>query len=165
MLVGPRFRLVSLFTFWIAVAGSVSLFFIPAFIIRPFTHQSPRALSLAVELKQYAPPVGLAFAFASLVIAGALWGQRSALRRVLLVAGLVLAGGSAVMARLNYFEWMFHPIVTPGFTSASRATLDGGEMVMAVRFGNDARAYPIVQMGYHHVFNDEVGGIPIVVTY
>ena len=31
---------------------------------------------------------------------------------------------------------------------------------MAVRFGSDARAYPIVQMAYHHVFNDEVGGIP-----
>ena len=37
--------------------------------------------------------------------------------------------------------------------------------LMAVRFGNDARAYPIVQMAYHHVFNDEVGGTPIVVTY
>jgi hypothetical protein len=43
--------------------------------------------------------------------------------------------------------------------------LDAAEMVMAVRFGNDARAYPIVQMAYHHVFNDEVGGTPIVVTY
>jgi hypothetical protein len=69
------------------------------------------------------------------------------------------------MSRMNYFEWMFHPIVSPGFTSSSSAKLDAAEMVMAVRFGNDARAYPIAQMAYHHVFNDEVGGTPIVVTY
>jgi hypothetical protein len=69
------------------------------------------------------------------------------------------------MSRLNYFEWMFHPIVSPGFLTASKAQVDAGEMVMAVHFGSDARAYPIAQMAYHHVFNDEVGATPIVVTY
>ena len=162
---GLRFKPFSQFTFWIAVLGSVSLFFIPAFIIRPFKYQSSRALLLAMELKRFAPLMTLVFAIAGLAIALALWGRSSILRRVLLVLGIVLAGGSAVMSRLNYFEWMFHPIVTPGFTSASNAKLDDGEMVMSVRYGNDARAYPILQMAYHHVFNDEVGGIPIVVTY
>jgi hypothetical protein len=38
-------------------------------------------------------------------------------------------------------------------------------MVMAVKFGADTRAYPIVEMAYHHVLNDTVGGVPIVVTY
>jgi hypothetical protein len=38
-------------------------------------------------------------------------------------------------------------------------------MVIAVRFGSDARAYPINMMGYHHIVNDVVGGIPVVVTY
>ena len=38
-------------------------------------------------------------------------------------------------------------------------------MIMAVRFGSDARAYPISEMAYHHVFNDLVAGVRIVVTY
>lgn len=160
-----RFRPLSQFTFWIAVAGSVSLFFVPAFIIRPFKHQSPRALSLAMELKQYAPTATLILGLAALATALVLWAYSSRRQRALLVLGGVLAGGSAVMSRLNYFEWMFHPIVSSGFLAASTSKLDSGEMVMAVRFGNDARAYPIVQMAYHHVFNDEVGGIPVVVTY
>ena len=38
-------------------------------------------------------------------------------------------------------------------------------MILAVRLGDDARAYPISQMAYHHVLNDVVGGVPIAVTY
>jgi Protein of unknown function (DUF3179) len=28
-----------------------------------------------------------------------------------------------------------------------------------------SRAYPIRQMGYHHVVNDTLGGVPIIATY
>jgi uncharacterized protein DUF3179 len=38
-------------------------------------------------------------------------------------------------------------------------------MVMAVRIRREERAYPIVQMAYHHILNDTVGEVPIVVTY
>ena len=60
---------------------------------------------------------------------------------------------------------MFHPIAAAGFVSASDARLSDKEMVMAVRIGPEARAYPIVQMAYHHILNDTVAGVPIVVTY
>ena len=69
------------------------------------------------------------------------------------------------MARLNYFEWMFHPIAGAQFLAQSDSKLDPKEMILAVRFGSDARAYPISQMAYHHVLNDVVGGVPIAVTY
>ncbi len=69
------------------------------------------------------------------------------------------------MARQNYFEWMFHPIAGPEFLVQSESKLDAKEMIMAVRFASDARAYPISQMAYHHVLNDIVGGVPIVATY
>jgi len=72
---------------------------------------------------------------------------------------------SAVMAHLNYFEWMFHPIVSQQFVAQSESKLDPKEMIMAIRYGDDARAYPISQMAYHHVLNDMVGGVPVVVTY
>ena len=151
--------------FWFAVVGAAIFFFLPAYVIRPFKYQSPRALAWAIELKQRAPLPTLLLAAGALAIAIAIWRGSSRVKRALVMFGLLVASGSAVMSRLNYFEWMFHPIISPGFLSASNAQLEAGEMVMAVRFDSDARAYPIVQMAYHLVFNDEVGGTPIVVTY
>jgi hypothetical protein len=69
------------------------------------------------------------------------------------------------MARLNYFEWMFHPIAGPQFVAQSASKLDPKEMILAVHMENDARAYPISQMAYHHILNDVVAGVPIAVTY
>jgi len=69
------------------------------------------------------------------------------------------------MARQNYFEWMFHPIAGPQFVAQSESKLDAKEMILAVRLGNNARAYPISQMAYHHILNDVVAGVPIAVTY
>ena len=70
-----------------------------------------------------------------------------------------------IMARLNYFEWMFHPVESVQFDAASGSKLGDGEMILALRFGSDARAYPIREMAYHHIVNDVVGGVPVAVTY
>jgi hypothetical protein len=147
-----------------ALAG-VGLFFIPAFIIRPFTHQSPSGLALAMALRQRAPWGTLAAAVLCLVFALVLWGVANRWRKVVLASILVLVAFSAVMARLNYFEWMFHPIPSARFESATASKLDKSEMILAVRFGSDARAYPIREMAYHHILNDVVAGVPVAVTY
>ncbi len=60
---------------------------------------------------------------------------------------------------------MFHPIAAPGFETEAQSKLDAGEMIMAVRLGSDARAYPISEMAYHHILNDVVNAVPIAVTY
>jgi hypothetical protein len=151
------------FTFFIAAA--FCFFFVPAFIIRPFRQQSSGALTVALALRQLAPVFTLLLVGAALVIAVRMWRRVAIWKRVLLVLGLVLGCAAATMARVDYFEWMFHPVKTPGYESADHAQLDSSEMVMAVRFGSDARAYPIRLMGYHHIVNDIVGGVPIVVTY
>ena len=39
------------------------------------------------------------------------------------------------------------------------------DKVLAVTLGQEARAYPIRTMGYHHIVNDTVNGVPIAVTY
>ena len=83
----------------------------------------------------------------------------------MLTIAMLLVGFTAVMARLNYFEWMFHPLDSAQFIGEAQSKLDAGEMIMAVRFGSDARAYPISEMAYHHVLNDWVGGVPVAVTY
>jgi hypothetical protein len=145
--------------------ASIGLFFIPAFIIRPFSYQAPRALVVAMALRQRAPLGTLLAGFACFALAFALWRTIGWWRRTLLVLTLVVVTFSAVMARLNYFEWMFHPIAGPQFLTQSESKLNPKEMILAVRFASDARAYPISQMAYHHVLNDVVGGVPIAVTY
>ena len=147
-----------------AVVGS-ALFFVPAFIIRPFRHQAPRALLVAMALRQRAPLGTLIAALACFVFAFVLWKSASRWRKSVLVLTLIVISFSAVMARLNYFEWMFHPIPAARFLAQAQCKLDPKEMIMSVRLGDDARAYPISQMAYHHVLNDVVGDVPIAVTY
>ena len=147
-----------------ALAGT-AFFFVPAFIIRPFTYQSSRGLLLAMATRDRAPLVSLLCALVALVLVAALWRSSSKWPRVALGTMLALVTISAVMSRLNYFEWMFHPVDSAQFDPESTSKLDKTEMILAVRFGSDARAYPIREMAYHHILNDVVGGVPIAVTY
>ena len=144
---------------------NLALFFFPALIIRPFKYQSSSGLMSAIYVKQIAPAVSLILAVGVLLMAIKLWRESRWLARIGLALAVTLTVAAAVMVRLNYFEWMFQPIRTAGFSSAGDIKLADSEMVMAVRIGDDARAYPIRQMAYHHVLNDKVGGEPIVVTY
>jgi len=165
-LIPARKALTSLWiVFSVCALACVGLFFIPAFIIRPFTHQSERGLLLAMAVKQHAPMLTLLAALACAVLAWTIWGRVGRWRKVLLVMCMAPVVFSAVMARTNYFEWMYHPVASPGFEAEDASKLDGKEMVMAVKFGPDARAYPISQMAYHHIVNDVVGGVPIAATY
>jgi uncharacterized protein DUF3179 len=154
---------------WLVFAGfvcvTVALFLFPAIIIQPFRFQSPRWLIRAMAVRQEAPFWTLLTAGAAFVIALALWWQISRWKKAALITGLFLASAAAVMARVDYFELMFHPIPAAGFDSAASSKIDASEMVMAVNFNGDARAYPIFEMAYHHILNDVVGGVPIAVTY
>jgi len=150
--------------FLAAALIAIGFFFIPAVVIRPFAYQSPRGLVLAMALRSRAPWVTLIAASVALLAAFQLWSGARWWTRTALVLAILPVGFSTVMARLNYFEWMFHPVDVAQFDSAASSKLAANEMVLTVRFGNDARAYPISQMAYHHILNDVVGGVPIA-TY
>lgn len=117
-----------------------------------------------MALRQRAPLVTLGAAIVALLFAFVLWGGGWA-RKTIIAFVMFLVGFSAVMSRLNYFEWMFHPVDSAQFESESASKLNNKEMILAVRFGDDARAYPISQMAYHHILNDVVNDVPIAVTY
>jgi hypothetical protein len=151
--------------FLLSAVAAIGLFFVPAFIIRPFRQQTPSALALAMALRQRAPWGTLAAGLICLAFVLILWRSGKLWRKIGLSVVLVLVAFSAVMSRLNYFEWMFHPVDGPQFDSETASKLDKGEMILAVRFADDARAYPISEMAYHHVLNDVVAGVPIAVTY
>ena len=77
----------------------------------------------------------------------------------------VMTATFAALNHINIFELMFHRVDAPKAIAADDAKLDADDMVLAIAAGADARAYPIRMMGYHHIMNDVVGGIPVVATY
>jgi hypothetical protein len=160
----PR-RPFSWLIFLLSSSAAIALFLIPAFIIWPFRHQNPRALAVAMALRQAAPWGTLAGLLICVAFALLLWQSDNLRRKIVLSAILLLVATSAIMSRLNYFEWMFHPVDSPQFDAESASKLDSKEMILAVRFADDARAYPISQMAYHHILNDVVAGVPVAVTY
>jgi hypothetical protein len=148
----------------VALVG-VAAFFIPTFIIRPFTHQTSRGLFVAMAIRQHAPIVSLLSAIICLLLVLVLWQRSRVWSRIGLSIIMLIVAASAVMSRLNYFEWMFHPVDSARFEAESVSKLDKTEMILTVQYGADARAYPIREMAYHHILNDVVGGVPVAVTY
>lgn len=151
--------------FCLSAIVAMGFFFIPAFIIRPFARQSVSGLGLAMALRQSAPLPTLIAAAVCIVLAVLLWESGNLRRKIVLSCMVVLVLFSAVMSRLNYFEWMFHPVDSAQFEDEAASKLAGKEMILAVQYGPDARAYPIREMAYHHILNDMVQGVPIAVTY
>jgi membrane protease YdiL (CAAX protease family) len=155
-----------LWILWAASAlAAIALFFIPAFIIRPFTHQTARGIVLAMAVRDRAPLGTLLAALIFLALTVFLWSAVNLWRRIGIGVVAALVVFSTVMARQNYFEWMFHPVDTAQFINEADSKLNAGEMILSIRFGSDARAYPISQMAYHHILNDVVEGVPVAVTY
>jgi len=138
----------------------------PIYVIRPFRHQGPRELALALRVIQARPMVELVCVFcalAALLLYLRTETRRS--RRRLAIAGAALVCAFAALSRVNIYELMFHPDTHPLFSSARQAKIDPDDKVLAVKLGGSARAYPIRSIAYHHIVNDTVGGEPIVATY
>lgn len=151
--------------FWLAALTAVGFFFIPGYVIWPFRHQTASALKLAMALRQRAPIPTMIAAVVCILLVLFLWESHNLRRKIVLSGTLLVVVFSAVMSRLNYFEWMFHLVKEAEFENESASKLSSSEMILAIRFGDDARAYPISQMAYHHILNDVVGNVPVAVTY
>ncbi len=57
------------------------------------------------------------------------------------------------------------PVYDPQFASAANSPLTDDELVMGVVSGGEAKAYPITVLRSREMVNDELGGIPILVTW
>lgn len=149
----------------ISAAICVACVAIPMFVIRPFRPQDARALETALAVRHAAPWLAGACVVILLLLVIQTWKTMRLGSRVALVGLLLVATACAAFTHINIFEKMFHPYGTLSFTSAPEAKVDPDDKVLAVTLGQDARAYPIRTMGYHHIVNDIVNGAPIAVTY
>ena len=61
---------------------------------------------------------------------------------------------------------MFNPLHNSSYVKvADAAFVRDTDMVLALKINNEAVAYPVRLMAYHHVVQDTVGGTPICATY
>jgi Protein of unknown function (DUF3179) len=153
---------------WVSVCFVASLFLLayPLYVIQPFRAQGPRELMVALSVIRVRTLPLIVLALLAALLSVRVWRTRRTPRaRIAAVTLAVLTVASAIAARINVYEKMFHPMDSPVFSAASRSKLDGGEQVIAVKLANSARAYPIRIISYHHIVNDVVAGVPIVATY
>src|ERR1700688_3963943 len=161
-----RVRVERLFALALVCAfASAACVAIPMFVIRPFRPQGAQELNFARAVRHAGPGVSGLCALGGFLLVIRLWKVTRVGLRVMLVALLGLAIAGAALTHVNIFEKMFHPYDSPAFASADAVKVDSDDKVLAVKFGQQARAYPIRTMGYHHIVNDIVGGVPIAVTY
>src|SRR5712692_9316584 len=78
---------------------SLSVFLLPAFIIRRFRYQSAGALNLAIAVKRVAPALTVLALVGVLGLAWRLWRRSSWVLRTGIVMALLLSVTSAVMVR------------------------------------------------------------------
>jgi hypothetical protein len=140
---------------------------VPALLIQPFKLQTPERLEISYALRHWSPVITLLALAIALLIGISLWNQtRRWWRKLLLVSLFVPLLVATWFARQNHFEWMFQPLPNAGFARANDAAFVAeDDMVLAVELNGDAAAYPIRQVAYHHVVQDTLGGIPVLVTY
>jgi hypothetical protein len=139
----------------------------PVYVIRPFREQEPLPLQRALWVMLHDKPI-LAGVFLLLTLCALLvWRHAGWITKLLLLApAMALALVAAGAAWVNpYEQLMFHGFGPPRYVTIQQAAVDPLDMVIAVRLGGESRAYPIREMGYHHIVNDRLHQLPIVVTY
>ncbi|WKZ61512.1 MAG: DUF3179 domain-containing (seleno)protein [Cyclobacteriaceae bacterium] len=84
------------------------------------------------------------------------------------IPGLVVVLAIAVTYLFNFRMTADHMFLQPEsitFHSRAENTLSDSTLIIAVTLNNEAKAYPIRYIVYHHQVRDTLGGKPIMVTY
>ena len=78
--------------------------------------------------------------------------------------GVLVAGLHLLMFRTSAYA-VFAPQPHPTFAQGTSEALPSETLVMGLRLGQEARAYPVRLLAYHHQVRDEVNGQRLWVTY
>jgi hypothetical protein len=150
---------------FLLVLLAVAAVYYPLHVIHPFKRQEEAQLLFALAVKKWSPLLTAILAFTGLIVGVRIWKERGTWKRLGVAFALLLLGVSAAASRINIYELMFKPVPSAGFIPALEAKYEPKDMVMSVQLDGQIKAWPVRTMGYHHIFNDELAGQPLVVTY
>ncbi len=57
------------------------------------------------------------------------------------------------------------PVYDPQFISPEEANLQGSELIMGVAWNGEAKAYPVTVLRIREMVNDEMAGVPYLVSW
>jgi len=57
------------------------------------------------------------------------------------------------------------PVYNPEFVPADEAPLHDDDLVLGIEIDGQAKAYPIAVLAFREMVNDELAGVPILVTW
>lgn len=163
-----KFKYTSAWLSLLATAlGILAVIAIPVWLIQPFAPQTDRGLQISYFLKSWSPLFTLTALIISVAFIIYIWrNSKRWFGKALTLLPFAVVLMCVWFARQNHFEWMFNPLAQTAFASASETNfVADDDMVLAVKINNEAVAYPVRQMAYHHVVQDVVGGKPITATY
>jgi hypothetical protein len=151
---------------FLASLAALALALFPMYVIRPFREQKPAALQRALWVTLHDKPILFGLFLLIAICALFAWRRAGWVARLLLAPATGIALLAAAAAWVNpYEQMMFRPFGEPRYVTIQQAGIDAKDMVIAVTLGGESRAYPIREMGYHHIVNDRLHQLPIVVTY
>ena len=154
---------------WLALTAlvvlSLAILAAPMLILHPFRAETALGLTIAYAVKRWGLAIDLLAIAAAFFVAMKVWSGRWWRKAIVSLAAIVMIAAAA-LARVNVFEKMFRPLPRGQYAAVHDAAfVDDDDMVMTVAHAGEAAAYPIRQLAYHHVVQDVVGGLPVVVTY
>ncbi len=92
--------------------------------------------------------------------------QRKVLKKVVVVLVLTFYGIVAYEFNFKFLaDKMFYQPKNKLLLSASADTTNKNHLIIGVAINNEAKAYPIEVIGYHHQVRDTIGDEPVMITY
>lgn len=153
--------------FWI---GMFLLFFpglLHAYLLMPFPgSQNLEAIKLCYYLEKIILPLRVVGGVMVLWYLIKYFGKNSRGGKIVKGTVLVLALGSLYITDIQYkASAMFEEPRTVRFATAIGNKVPESYIVLGVVNNGVAKAYPLVYLGYHHKVQDNVGDLPVLVTY
>lgn len=149
--------------FWIGWLGLLLFEVANVYFIMPMPG-SQRMNSLPLAYFLYTWRWVFRAVFGIMLVAGLLrsqWRRKWLLIFPLLLLAAIVYFANFVMAA----DQMFRQPRTLAMANAVSSQVDTNRLVVGIRIGDVAKAYPIQFIGYHHQVQDRINGQPILVTY
>jgi hypothetical protein len=92
--------------------------------------------------------------------------RSKAWKKVLTILMLILYAYVAYQFNFKFLaDKMFYQPKNKLLVSAATDTTNKDHLIIGVTINNEAKAYPIEVIGYHHQVKDTIGGEPVMITY